>query len=250
MFILAYPEDSEHIAYFDSYFNKYIAKGGHLAWRINNPGLVHSHSHVAKKNGSIGACNAYAIFATPEQGYTALSDWLQLKKYYNSTIQTVATHYQPNNPEQFISRLVSLTDLPRDKELKSLPKYRFEALIKAIAKLCLYTAIGNEELTLLPKIMGKIESGATPSYLIGNDIVLSQPEAIGWIQSHRLDASIVHKSNGDVYLRSRPHHSFCNRGIYDEEPETIDLLPSKKTYRNHCEICRQEKRGSMHLGFY
>src|SRR5262245_56210219 len=37
MFVLAHPEDSELIAWFDSYSNKYIAKGGNLAWRINNP---------------------------------------------------------------------------------------------------------------------------------------------------------------------------------------------------------------------
>ncbi len=35
-----------------------------------------------------------------------------------------------------------------------------------------------------------------------------QSEAIEWIKSNRLDASIVHEANGRVHIRSRPGHSF------------------------------------------
>jgi hypothetical protein len=134
IFILAYAEDAEHIAYFDSYGNKYIARGGTLAWRINNPGLLLSRSHVAGQNGSIGSYNSYAIFANPEKGHQALSDWLHLKKYYNSPLKTIAKHYQPRDPEGFILKLIALVNLPTDQKLKSFSKTEFEHLVRAIAK--------------------------------------------------------------------------------------------------------------------
>jgi|ERR1700722_406416 len=159
MFILAYPEDTEHIAYFDASGNKYIAKGGTLAWRINNPGLVQSHSHVAKQNASIGACGPYAIFPSPENGHQSLSSWLRLKKYFNGTLRVVAQHYQPYDPEGFILKLNALADLSLNKKLKSYSKYDWQLLLQSIAKLCHFEALGNEDLSLLPRINGKIENG-------------------------------------------------------------------------------------------
>jgi len=53
MFKSAYNYDHEVTFYFDAMGNKYIAQGGSLAWRLNNPGLVRSHSHFARKHGSI-----------------------------------------------------------------------------------------------------------------------------------------------------------------------------------------------------
>ncbi len=216
MFTLAHSHDSDCVFYFDSNFNKYVAKGGSLAWRINSPGLVHCHSRVAKKNGAIGACGKYAIFSSPEKGYRALSDWLHLKKYYNSTIKKLAEHYQPNDPEEFISKLRALVDLPIGTKLESFSKDVFENLIKAIAKLCDYVALGNEEFILLPKITGKIENGdgKEDSYLIGDDTILTLTETINQIQNHRIDASIVNQPNGQVHLRSRPHHSFLQMKIF------------------------------------
>ena len=79
---------------------------------------------------------------------------------------------------------------------------------------------------MLPKIIGKIEhgNGIEDSYLISDDIILSKSEAIEWIQSHRLDASIVHEANGKVHIRSRPGHSFWQiRG----SPLTGNPIPDK-----------------------
>ncbi len=168
MFILAYPEDAEHIAYFDAAGNKYIAKGGTLAWRINNPGLVQSQSHVAKRNGSIGACGAYAIFPTPENGHQALCSWLHLKKYYNAKLKIVAQHYQPHEPEGFILKLQTLVDLPLNKTLKSFSKQDWQLLLHSIEKLCNFEALGNEDLSLLPRINGKNREWSRPRGFIFN----------------------------------------------------------------------------------
>lgn len=251
MFILGYAEDDQHIAYFDIHCNKYIARGGTLPWRINNPGLVQSHSHVAGKNGSMGSYDSYAIFANPEQGFRALSSWLHLKKYYNATLKNVAKHYQERDPEGFLLKLAALVDLPTGKKLKSFSKSEFDYLIKAIAKLCGYIAVGNEELSLLPRIIGKIENETSKeiSYLIGDQSIISKSTAIEWIQSFRLDASIVHESNGEVYLRSRPHHSFWHVRTYDDTPSQIDLLPNETPVETLVRIIGEKTPNQCIWGF-
>ena len=100
MFKSAVAHSENVIFYFDLLGNKYVAQGGSLAWRLNNPGLVRSHSHFAKKNGSIGSYNGFAIFSSPKQGRKALIDLLRTKKYSNSNLKTIAQLYQPKNPEE------------------------------------------------------------------------------------------------------------------------------------------------------
>ena len=63
MYKAAYKYSDQVVFYFDSAGNKYVATGGSLACRINNPGLVHSHTHFSRKLGSIGNFGPYAIFS-------------------------------------------------------------------------------------------------------------------------------------------------------------------------------------------
>jgi hypothetical protein len=200
--------DDTTIFYFDREGNKYVATGGALAWRINNPGLVRSHSHFAKKNGSIGSCNGYAIFSHPAQGHKALLRWLHSKKYYQSPLKAVAKHYHPNDPTFFIERIAAMIQIETDKKLKSLSKSEFECLALAIEKVCGYTSSGDESLSLLPRITAKIEYPDIneEKYLIGDTLLLSKTEATEWILSNRLDGVVVHEYGGHVHLRSRPNH--------------------------------------------
>jgi hypothetical protein len=251
MFILAYPEDPEHIAYFDASGNKYIAKGGTLAWRINNPGLVQSHSHVAKRNGTIGASGSYAIFPNPENGHQALSSWLHLRKYYNAKLKVVAQHYQPLDPEGFILKLQALADLPLNKKLKSFSKQEWQLLLNSIEQLCGFAALGDEDFSLVPRINGKIEhgQGQEDSYLIGGDIVLSKTQAIAWCESYRIDASVVHERSGRIHLRSRPHHVVWHTKLYDEYPTIEDLLPPEKPINTIVRSVGNKKPGQCICGF-
>ncbi len=248
MFVFAYPEDVQHIFYFDTAGNKYLARGGTLAWRINNPGLIQSRNRVAKKNGSIGNCCGYAIFPNPEQGRHALGDWLLLKKYFNSTLKTIGKHYQPENPEAFVSRLVALNDLPTNQKIKDFPKQDFEVLRKAIEKVCLFVAQGSEEFFLLPKIDGKIENkpGNEDLYLVGGDIILTKTETIAWIKSYRLDAAVVHEPNGHIHLRSRPHHSFWHVKI---QSLTKSELPQEEPISTIARTVGQNKSMQCIWGF-
>ena len=67
-------KEGETALYIDASDRKFAAKNGNLAWRINNPGLIKHHSHFARKNGSIGAWDKFAIFSNPLEGHQALKD--------------------------------------------------------------------------------------------------------------------------------------------------------------------------------
>jgi hypothetical protein len=217
MYRIASAQDENTVVYFDKSGNKHIRKGGNLSWRINNPGLVKSHSHYARSNGSIGSCQGFAIFSYPEQGHKALSAWLHSKKYYNSTVQMIAEHYHPKNADALTTKLNSSISVPLDKKLKSFTNIEFQKLLKAIEKSCGYELIGNEEASVLPRITAKIENDAAEdSYLIGTDLVLSKKEAMEWVKTNRLDAVIVHNKNGSEHLRSRPSHCIWNVQIPEE----------------------------------
>jgi hypothetical protein len=217
MYKFAYKFNDDIIFYFDACGNKYVASGGNLAWRINNPGLVRSHSHFSRANGSIGSCGRYAIFSHPQEGKQALIAWLQSKKYFNSTLKTIGEHYQPNAADAFANKLSSLAKISSESRIKSLNKLEFDRLLIAIEKLCDYTSTDNESFLLIPKITAKIENGEDLEdiYLISDSVVLSKEEAINWILSHRLDAVIVHGKNGTIHLRSRPNHCIWNVKMHE-----------------------------------
>jgi hypothetical protein len=116
MFKSAHAHGDGTVFYFDEMGNKYAAIGGSLAWRINNPGLV--HSHCSRKLGSIGNLGRYAIFPDPKKGRKALSTWIRSKKYFNSSLKAVAKHYQPKNPEGYIQQLSSLCSISPETKTK------------------------------------------------------------------------------------------------------------------------------------
>lgn len=217
MYKIAYRYNDEVIFYFDHAGNKYIASGGSLAWRLNNPGLLRSHSHFSRSNNSIGSCGGYAIFSHPEEGHKALAAWLHTKKYYTSSLRTIGEHYRPKAPDVFVNKLSTLTKIDPDTKIKSLNKQEFDRLLVSIEKLCGYSSKGNESFNLLPKIIAKIENDKNmeDTYLIGENIVLSKKEAIEWIQEHRLDGVIVHERNGSMHLRSRPNHCIWNIKMHE-----------------------------------
>jgi hypothetical protein len=162
MFKFAYGYDEETFFYFDAIGNKYVAQGGNLAWRMNNPGLVSSRCHFAGKNGSIGSYNGLAIFPNPQQGRKALSDLLHAKKYYNSTLKAIACFYWPNDAEAYFLKLLSLVNIPSHKKVCTLSQQEFHRLLIAIEKLSDYSLVGNENFALLPKIYAHIKKDIPP----------------------------------------------------------------------------------------
>lgn len=214
-------KEGDTALYVDASDYKYAAKNGNLAWRINNPGLVKHHCRFAKKNGSIGAWDKFAIFSNPFQGHQALKEWLNSKTMLQSDLYGIGKHYEPTSPEQFAQNLASSSGIPRKTKLKELSQAEFKILLTAIEKLCGFSRIENEEFLLIPKIAARIEyPGKEDLYLIGKDLTLTQKEAINWITSHRLDGVIVHHANGNTHIRSRPRYHM----------QTLKL-----TWEQHCE---------------
>lgn len=222
-------KEGDTALYVDTSDCKYAAKNGNLAWRINNPGLIKHHCRFAKKNNSVGAWEKFAIFSNPLQGHQALKEWLHSKTMLQSDLYSIGKHYQPPSPEQFAQNLALSSGIPPKTKLKDLTQAEFETLLRSIEKLCGFMRIGNEEFLLLPKIAAKIECpGKEDLYLVGKDLTLTQHEAVSWIISHRLDGVVVHHSNGNTHLRSRPRYHMqtlkLTREQHCEVGEELDVL--------------------------
>ena len=168
MYKSAYGYDNQTIFYFDKVGNKYVASGGSLAWRINNPGLVKSRSHVALKNGAIGCYEGYAIFSNPKQGRNALTELLHSKKYLSSTLNTVAGLYNLNDRGAFLNELCQSYPFSRTKKLSKFSDEEFSDLFFNLEKICGYKELGNERFEVLPKILAHIEDVSKKRRLLFN----------------------------------------------------------------------------------
>jgi hypothetical protein len=236
MYKSAYGYDKETVFYFDELGNKYVVQGGSFSWRMNNPGLVKSHSHVARKNGAIGSYEGYAIFSDPKQGRKALLELLHAKKYFNSNLNTVAELYAARNKPNFLDELCKWYSFDRVKKLSKFSDEEFAGLLFALEKICGYKKIGNERFELLPKILFHIENASSneDSYLIAGDILINKVEAIEKISTHYLDGVIVHLVNGQTYIRSRASyamksiHILKKRGFSDQDERFVRVIGTYK----------------------
>lgn len=198
MFIKAYPFDRERVFYFDQENKKYIARGGSLAWRYNNPGLLHYYDPQAQHLGVIGTSFPYLIFSSRDEGIIALKEWLS-----SHSLMEIADYYYPNNPTEYLASLSSLNTS--------------SALLEHIIELSEFSCAGHME--PLPQILARFHSNEKKSdfYLVEGDELLTKEEAILRVESHRLDAVIVHQKNGALHLRSRPGHHPNSLRLFDEE---------------------------------
>lgn len=214
----AYRYDDDIIFYFDASDNKYVAKEGSLAWRLNNPGLLLSHSLHRTGHKSIGAYHQYAIFPHLTVGKEALKAWITSTKYYSPLIE-IAKYYQPNDPKKYLGQLHAMTGYSADIKPSSLSLKDFDKLVKAICYLAGFSPENEHQLKLLPKIIARLYSPGrkVEFYLAGYEHLLTKQDAIGWLEAHYLDAVVVHKSNGEFYLRSRPGHHLNQIRLKQEE---------------------------------
>lgn len=206
----AYRYNDEIIFYFDAFDNKYVAKGGSLAWRLNNPGLLLSHSLHRTDYNAIGAYHQYAIFSHPIIGKEALRAWICSTKYLDLPLIEIAKYYFPSDPKKYLNQLCMISGFLPEVTPRSLSAKDFDKLLKAIQKLAGFSPENEHQVALLPKITARFYSAKRKIefYLAGYEDLLIKSQAIKWVETHKLDAVIVHKSNGEIYLRSRPGHHF------------------------------------------
>ena len=245
MFKSAIAHSEDIIFYFDRLGNKYVAEGGSLAWRLNNPGLLRSSSHFARKNGSIGSYKGFAIFSSPRHARKALLDLLRTKKYLHSTLKTIAQLYRPKDPEGYISHLISFAPIPVEKKISLFSAEEFHQLIIGIEKICGYLPLGNEKFHILPKIHARLEDkNRKELYLIGNQVLLTKEEAVDWILSHHLDGVIVHYDNEQIHIRSRPSYSMWHIRMSAE-----DIPPLEGEINTILRIVGEKKENQCIWGF-
>lgn len=185
----AYRYD-ELIFYFDAFDNKYVASGGSLAWRSNNPGLLLSHSLHRMGYYAIGAHHQYAIFSHLVIGKEALRVWLASTKYCDSPLIEIAKYYQPNTPEAYLQQLCKITGFNPTTKPRSLSSKDFEKLLKAIQQLAGFSPENEHQFLPLPKITARYYSSnrKVEYYLAGYEHLLTKQQAIDWVETHRLDA--------------------------------------------------------------
>lgn len=224
--------------YFDSFDNKYVRRGGTLAWRCNNPGLIRSHSHIALKYRPIGHCGNYPVFPDVQSGRLVLRSWLKLKSHFSKPLISIAQYYSPNDPQAYLGKLCNLSGLKATCSPKSLSKKEFEKLVWAIEKIAgANTVLGDEKFEQIPRIIGKFSNHKrfVDHYLIADQRILTKDEVIAEVKSDNVDAVIVRCPNGKEYLRSRPGHVlsqlYLNQSESVEFPDFTDLIRESGEYR-------------------
>lgn len=108
-------------------------KGGTLAWRTNNPGNIWA-GKISKKFGSIGKYNNFAIFASIEDGRSALKGVLTITMK-NMTIVKAMRQYAPpheNNTKAYTAFVVKAIGRPSTTLVKDLTDAELDRMIKAI----------------------------------------------------------------------------------------------------------------------
>lgn len=241
----AYRYDDEIVFYFDAFNNKYIAKGGSLAWRLNNSGLLLSHSLHRIGYKSIGTYHNYAIFSHSLLSQEALRAWICSTKYYDCPLIEIAKYYQPKNSEEYLDQLCTITGFPLETVPRSLLTHDFEKLLRAFQKIAGFSPENEHKLSLLSKITARFYSidRKVEYYLVGYDTLLKKSQAIEWVETHKLDAVIVHKSNGEMYLRSRPGHHFDQIRFKQKD------YGAEKEFKDAIREVGQEKEGQCIWGF-
>lgn len=217
MFIHFFCFNEDIIFYFDSSDNKWIAQGGSIAWRTNNPGLLQAHQLI--RHASIAHHHRVAILPSVETGTAALYLWLLESNCKNKFLLRIANHLQPESPQKCLEQLCLLTGLEENFLRSQMSGEILTKLVKAIKKLSGFEEFESKKFIKLPRVLVRYysEDRKADHYLTSSNDFLRKSEAIDWIEEHRLDAVIVHKKNGTLYLRARPGHHLDRIKMSSEE---------------------------------
>ena len=114
--------------------NRYIKRGGTLAWRNNNPGNIKDSDFVRRK-GALGNNKGFAVFPDYETGRQAMKDLFETNSYENINVKKALQRYAPkneNDTEKYIDFVENSSGLDRDQSLSELSKSQKEKLLDSI----------------------------------------------------------------------------------------------------------------------
>lgn len=185
MFVTASVHNEHTIFYIDAAGNRFVASGGSLAWRLNNPGLLR-----APQKGAIGKAGPYAIFPSRQAGRHALGTWISSKRVRRQKLLSLEKS----------AALEEMTGISLKTKLGTLDDLQLAHLLVSIEHVHDQT---SGTLRRLPKILAKIDQGDAKAYLLEDQTLISKEEAIAWAQTERLDAQVIEGKEGTQHLRSR-----------------------------------------------
>jgi hypothetical protein len=204
------------VRYTDSSGKNFTYSKGSWAWRNNNPGNIRKPSEENVPAGVIGLAGGFLVFSSYEAGFNALQTLLKKDFYQDLTIFEVVAKYAPtkdkNDVKNYRKILIQVTQLDLNIKLKSLNEAQFLLLCKAIQRVEGFQVGEVIEEVSKKKILDvkKNKDNLIVQYLIEDIGWLPKAKAINLVEKDLVDAVIVNRQSGYVFLRSRPDNTKTN----------------------------------------
>jgi hypothetical protein len=204
------------VRYTDSSGRVFIHSKGSWAWRNNNPGNIRKPGKDTKFEGIIGYAGGFLVFSSYAAGLKALQILLKKPFYQNLSLFDAVEKYAPakdnNDVKNYRRILVQVTKIDLDTKLKSLNEAQFLLLCQAVEKVEGFQIGEITEEIQRKKILDvkKNKENLIIKYLIEGYGWLRKTEAINLVEKDVVDAVIVKRQNGYIFLRSRPDSSKAN----------------------------------------
>lgn len=209
--IVYYREDGSSAVYI----------GGSRNWRNNNPGNIgYANGKLVTKLGAIGKAGGFAVFPDYETGRKAIFSVLKKNDFQGRTVSKAIEVWAPkedgNNTELYKKHVQMWTLIDLNKQVNSLTDVELEKLVKAIERkegtkpgkiIEVPPATGTKKKILDVK---KNKENLIIQYLIEGYGWIRKTEAINLVEKDIVDAVIVKRQNGYVFLRSRPDSTKTN----------------------------------------
>jgi hypothetical protein len=220
LFVRIEEKNDLRIIYFREDGSSAIYVGGTRNWRNNNPGNIgYGNGNLAKKLGAIGKAGGFAVFPNYETGRKAIFSVLKKDDFQGRTVSKAIEVWAPkedgNNTELYKKHIQVWTQIDLTRLISSLSAEELEKLVKAIEKKE-GSRSGKIIEVPLSKVKKKIldikknKENLIIQYLVEDYGWLLKSEAINLARKNIIDAVIVKKSDGYVFLRSRPDKTKIN----------------------------------------
>lgn len=220
LFVRIEEKNDLRIIYFREDGSSAIYVGGTRNWRNNNPGNIgYGNGNLAKKLGAIGKAGGFAVFPNYETGRKAIFSVLKKDDFQGRIVSKAIEVWAPkedgNNTELYKKHIQVWTQIDLTRLISSLSAEELEKLVKAIEKKE-GSRSGKIIEVPLSKVKKKIldikknKENLIIQYLVEDYGWLPKSEAINLARKNIIDAVIVKKSDGYVFLRSRPDKTKIN----------------------------------------
>ena len=215
-FVKAEEISRNRVRYTDSSGKTFIHSKGTWAWRNNNPGNIRKPSRANMPDGVIGLAGGFLVFSTYEAGFNALKILLKKDFYQNLTIFAAVAQYAPTKDKNDVTNyrkiLKQVTKLDLKTKIKDLTDEQFLLLCQAVQRVEGFQ-IGEITVEISRKKIldvKKNKQNLIIQYLIEGYGWLRKTEAINLVEKDIVDAVIVKRENGYVFLRSKPDATKVN----------------------------------------